>query len=147
MDKRELLLQRLVAVATSLPGVKTVLRNSDEISEHKRPAIAVFDADETADERALRQGHAGRAPNIVEMTPEVLILLGAIPERVGSALNALRASLVKAVLADAELIALAGPNGDVRYVGCSTQLGHGRSMEASMAVHFSFAYVLRHEQL
>jgi len=33
--------------------------------------------------------------------------------------------------------------GRVRYVGCSTHLGHGRSMEGFMGVHFTFAYVLR----
>jgi hypothetical protein len=33
------------------------------------------------------QGHSGRAPNIVEMSPEALILLGGRPERVGSDLN------------------------------------------------------------
>ena len=147
MDKREEILTRLAEVAASVPGVSTIVRNQDEISEHKRPAIAIFDADETADERAEQQGHPGRAPNIVEMTPEVLILLGARPESVGSALNALRTSLIKAVLTDSQLIALAGQNGRVRYAGCTTHLGHGRSMEGSMGIHFSFAYVLRPEQL
>jgi hypothetical protein len=75
-----------------VPGIATAVRNRDEISERARPAIAVFDADESADERAEQRGHGGRAPNIVEMTPEVLILLGAAPETVGSALNALRAN-------------------------------------------------------
>ena len=147
MDKREQILQRLVAVAGGIPDVKTAVRNQDEISEHKRPAIAVFDSDETADEAAERHDHPGRAPNLVTMIPEVLILLGAPPVSVGSALNALRAKLIKAVLTDAQLITLAGPNGRVRYAGCSTHLGHGRSMEGSMAVHFSFAYVLRPDQL
>ena len=130
-----------------MPGIATAVRNQDEISERARPAIAVFDADESADEAAERQDHPGRAPNLVVMTPEVLILLGAAPESVGSALNALRAKLVKAVLTDAQLIALVGPNGRVRYAGCSTHLGHGRSMEGFMGVQFAFAYVLRPEQL
>jgi len=147
MDKREAILARLSEVVGTLPGISTVARNQDEISEHKRPAIVIFDADESADERAEQQGHPGRAPNIVEMSPEMLILLGTVPEQVGSALNGLRAKLIKAVLTDAQLIALAGQNGRVRYAGCSTHLGHGRSMEGSMAVHFSFAYVLRPEQL
>ena len=147
MDKRELLLQRLVDVARGLPGIVTVTRNQDELSEYKRPAIAVFDSDETADEAAERQDHPGRAPNLVVMTPEVLILLGAAPESIGSALNELRAKLVRAVLTDPELITLAGPNGRVRYAGCSTHLGHGRSMEGSMGVQFTFTYVLRPEQL
>ena len=147
MDKRELLLQRLVDVAQGLPGIVAVTRNQDELSEYKRPAIAVFDSDETADETTERHDHPGRAPNLVVMTPEVLILLGAPPESVGTALNEVRAKLVRAVLTDAELIALAGPNGRIRYAGCSTHLGHGRSMEGSMGVQFTFAYVLRPEQL
>jgi hypothetical protein len=147
MDKREQILARLVAVAEGVPGVSTVTRNSDEISEHKRPAIAVFDADETTDEAAERQDHPGRAPNLVVMAPEVLILLGAPSTSVGTALNDLRAKLLKAVLTDAQLIDLAGPNGRVRYAGCSTHFGHGRSMEAAMGVQFSFTYVLRPEQL
>ena len=69
------------------------------------------------------------------------------PKRVGPALNELRAKLVKAVLTDAQLNTLVGANGYVRYAGCSTHLGHGRSMEGSMGVHFTFAYVLRPEQL
>ena len=133
MDKREQVLQRLLAVATGIAGVKSAVRNQDELSEHKRPAIAVFDS--------------GRAPELIVMAPEVLILLGSTPQTVGPMLNTLRASLIKAVLTDAQLIALTGPNGRVRYIGCSTHLGHGRSMEGSMAVHFSFAYVLRAEQL
>jgi hypothetical protein len=80
-------------MATTVPGVITVVRNTNELSEHKRPAIVIFDADEAVDERAEQQGHSGRAPNIIEMTPEVMILLGAVPERVGSALNELRAAL------------------------------------------------------
>jgi hypothetical protein len=147
MDKREQILERLLEVAAAVPGIVTAVRNQDEISERRRPAIAIFDADESADEAAERQDHPGRAPNIVEMAPEMLILLGATPETVGSVLNELRARLVKAVLTDSQLIALAGPNGRVRYAGCTTHLGHGRSMEGSMAVHFTFAYVLRPEQL
>ena len=147
MDKREQILQRLVAVAAAVPGINTAVRNQDELSERKRPAIAIFDADESADEGSERQDHPGRAPNIVVMTPEVMILLGAAPTTVGSSLNSLRAKLVKAVLTDAQLTALVGTNGRVRYAGCSTHLGNGRSMEGFMDVHFAFAYVLRPEQL
>jgi hypothetical protein len=147
MDKREAILARLLEVATGVPGIAAAVRNQDEISERARPAIAVFDADESADEAAERQDHAGRAPNLVVMTPEVLILNGAPPENVGSSLNALRAKLVKAVLTDAQLTSLTGPNGHARYAGCSTHLGHGRSMEGSMGVQFTFTYVLRPEQL
>jgi hypothetical protein len=43
MDKREQILQRLVEIAAAVPGVNTAVRNQDELSERKRPAIAVFD--------------------------------------------------------------------------------------------------------
>ena len=49
MDRREHILERLVAIAGALPGVNTAVRNQDEISERKRPAVAIFDADEAAD--------------------------------------------------------------------------------------------------
>ena len=141
--------------ATSAPG-----RNRSRRTRHqhcrakpgrtlrtKAAGDRIFDADETADEASERQDHPGRAPNIVVMTPEVMILLGAAPTTVGPALNSLRAKLVKSVLTDAQLTALVGTNGRVRYAGCSTHLGHGRSMEGFMGVHFAFAYVLRPEQL
>lgn len=147
MDKREQILVRLVDIAATIPGINIAVRNQDELSERKRPAIAIFDADETADEASERQDHPGRVPNIVVMTPEVMILIGASPTAVGSSLNSLRAKLVKAVLTDAQLTALVGTNGRVRYAGCSTHQGHGRSMEGFMGVHFAFAYVLRPEQL
>jgi hypothetical protein len=147
MDKREQILERLVAIAAAVPGVNTAVRNQDELSERKRPAIAIFDADEAADEGLEHQDHPGRAPNIVVMTPEVMILLGAAPATVGSSLNSLRAKLVKSVLTDTQLTTLVGTNGRVRYAGCSTHLGHGRSMEGFMGMHFAIAYVLRPEQL
>jgi hypothetical protein len=62
------------------------------------------------------------------MMPEVLILLGARSDSVGSALNALRASLIKAVLTDSQLIALAGQNGRERYAGCTIHLGGSMRM-------------------
>lgn len=147
MDKREAILGRLVAIAERLPGIKTAVRNQDEVSERARPAVVIFDGDETVDENGNERRRNGEAPSIIEMTPEALIHLGAVPETIGPALNAVRAKLINAVLTDSQLLALTGPNGRVRYIGCSTHLGHGRSMEGSMSVQFAFAYVLRPDQL
>ena len=147
MDKREAILVRLLEIAGSIAGIKTTVRNQDEVSERARPAIAIFDADETADERAEERGYSGRAPNIVEMSPEALILLGGSPQSVGTALNDVRAKLIKAVLTDIELATLIGSNGRARYVGCGTHLGHGRSLEGALSVQFTFADVLRPDQL
>jgi hypothetical protein len=74
-------------------------------------------------------------------------MLGAKPEELGTAINALRAQLVKAILTDTGLLAILGSNGEARYEGCATALARGRSMEGEMGVSFSFAYVLRPEEL
>lgn len=147
MDKREAILTRLAEIAGGIAGIKTAVRNQDEVSERARPAIVIFDADEAADESSGERGRTGKSPNIVEMSPEVLILLGAPPETVGTALNAMRAKLIKAVLTDNDLAVLTGTNGGARYAGCSTHLGSGRSMEGSMTLQFAFTYVLRPDQL
>ena len=146
-DRRELILQRLVAIAAAVDGVILAERNNDEMSEHKRPAIAIFDADEEGDEALDRRSHAGEAPALVAMTPGIEIKVGAAPEAVGSELNLLRSRLIKAVLTDMELRELLGSNGRARYLGCTTELGRGRSMEGTMQVHLAFTYVLRPSEL
>ncbi len=67
MDKREAVLKRLVEIAAAIEGVATAVRNQDEISERVRPAIAIFDADESAAEHARE--HPGRAPTSSRCRP------------------------------------------------------------------------------
>jgi hypothetical protein len=147
-DKREQILARLLEVVENLSGVVHARRNKDEIPEHQRPAVLIFDADEQALEE--RDAHRAGAPQLVTMTPEILLLLGGTPESVGSDLNAFRAKLLKAVLTDDTLksiIGADGRNGHIRYVGCATSLGHGRMMEAEMGVSIAFTYVLKPAEL
>jgi len=145
-DRRELILARLLEIAKGIDGIAAAFRNRDEISEKQRPAIVILDADEAADD-ADPASRSTRAPRRVAMTPEIYILLGAKPEELGTAINILRALLVKAVLTDAALLAILGSNGEARYEGCATALARGRSMEGEMGVSFSFTYVLRPEEL
>ena len=131
-------------------GEAPQLEKVNEAGEFKRgsigEAIVILDADEAADD-ADPTSRPSRAPRRIAMTPEIYILLGARPEELGTAINTLRARLVKTILADAQLAGIVGSNGDIRYEGCATALARGRSMEGEMGVSFSFAYVLRPEEL
>ncbi len=146
IDRREMILSRLLEIAGSTEGIVAAFRNKDEISERQRPAIVILDADEAADD-ADPGSRPARSPRRVAMTPEIYILLGAKPEELGSVINLLRARFVKSVLGDSQLGSIVGTNGDIRYEGCATALARGRSMEGEMGVSFSFTYVLRPEEL
>jgi hypothetical protein len=145
-DRREMILTRLLEIARSVEGIITAFRNKDEISEKQRPAIVILDADEAAND-ADPTSRPARSPRRISVTPEIYILLGAKPEDLGTAINVLRARLVKAVLTDTSLLAILGSNGEARYEGCATALARGRTMEGEMGVSFSFTYVLRPEEL
>ena len=145
-DRREMILTRLLEIAVGVDGIVAAFRNKDEISERQRPAIVILDADEAADD-ADPSSRPSRAPRRVAMTPEIYILLGAKSEDLGTAINTLRARLVKAILMDPSLLTILGSSGDARYEGCATALARGRSMEGEMGVSFSFTYVLRPEEL
>jgi hypothetical protein len=145
-DRREMILSRLLEIAKGIDGIAAAFRNRDEISEKQRPAIIILDADEAADDADPAQ-RPSRAPRRIAMAPEIYVLLGAKPEDLGTAINILRARLVKAVLTDSQLGSVVGSNGEIRYEGCATALARGRSMEGEMGVSFSFAYVLRTNEL
>ena len=146
IDRREMILSRLLEIAGSMEGIVAAFRNKDEIGEKQRPAIVILDADEAADD-ADPSSRPSRAPRRVAMTPEIYILLGAKPEDLGTAINTLRARLLKAILMDSSLLTILGSSGEARYEGCATALARGRSMEGEMGVSFSFTYVLRPEEL
>lgn len=139
MSKREDILARLVVVCSGIEGVVLCARNRDEISDRQKPAIIIMDADEAAIEGEPKRANAA-GPQIISMTPEIYILLSGEPATVGTELNAMRVALLSAVLNDATLRTITGPNGAIRYEGCATGLSRGRSMEGEMGVSLSFQY-------
>lgn len=147
MDKREAILARLLIVVKAVEGIKTATRNKKAISEDQRPGVQIFDADEEADDREIGRGRPGNAPNLITMTPEIFLVLGAVTETVGTELNTLRAKLVKAIVSDSELATLVGPNGEIRYKACATGLSQGRTMEGEMGIVIDFKYVLNPSEL
>ena len=146
-DRREEVLARLLTVANEVPGATTALRNVGGISETRRPALIVLDADEAVDEMDFGGSRPFDAPTLVVMTPEIFIMVSASAATIGTELNTMRRRVIRSVLQDPTLRALVGTNGDIRYAGCGTALATGRSMEGEMAVSFAFRYVLRPAEL
>jgi hypothetical protein len=143
MDRRELILARLLEIAEDIPGIRNAYRNQDEINESQRPAILILDADEQAEDRdGGRLGRRPTTPTRVGMTPEIYIMLAGTPASVGTSLNGFRASLIAAILGDETLGALTGTNGEILYLGAATSLARGRQAEGSMGLSFTFTYPL-----
>jgi hypothetical protein len=147
-DRREAILSRLLEVFQGLEGIQTVVRNKEKVADKDRPAVQLFDADETASDLMNGQPPSrARGVNLVSMNPEVYILLQEVPENVGTVLNLHRAALIKAVLTDAQLVTLVGPNGGIKYEGCATALSRGRAVEGELGLAFTFTYPLFPSQL
>jgi hypothetical protein len=79
------------------------------------------------------------------MHPEIIIAQQA--DEVGSELTTLRRELIKRVLTDTVLNQQIGGNGAIRYLGCQTDLGWGRSLQGALRAQFVFQYALKIEEL
>ena len=140
MSVREDILARLTAVAAGVSGISAALRNSTAAADTSLPVIIVYDADEQAFERDP-PSRPTRTPRRVSMTPEILIKVVGVPETVGTTMNAILAELQTAVVTDATLIELV-KDGEIRYLGCATQLTIARAMSGDMGASFGFTYIL-----
>ena len=150
MDKREQILQRLVSVAESLPGVSAVLRNQPKLDDTRRPAIVILDADEAVELGPDGARREAGATMLVAMTPQVFIHAtgdNASDDSAGPTVNAWRAAWLKAVLLDPELLALVGSNGSIRYAGSATGFGWGRVMQGEIGIEITFVYPLKPSDL
>lgn len=146
MDRREEILKRVLAIATATAGIVKAVRNTEDFAEQMRPAAVLFDGGEDASE-ADPHGRPINAPRVVTMTPQLLVLLGAVADDVGSDINLIRARLVRAIQTDATLAALTLNDRGIRYLGCETNLNSGRTTEAEMSVFFALTYILRPSEL
>jgi hypothetical protein len=150
VDVREDILARLLVVVASIPNIKSAQRNNTEIPEDLLPAALVFDGDEETDDAADLSMRPSNRPTLVRMHPEIVIAQQA--DEVGSDLTTLRRELIKRVLTDTELneqIVKTGRNGNgaIRYLGCQTDLGLGRSLQGALRAQFMFKYALKIEEL
>lgn len=141
MDNREQILTRLLAVAQSVPDIRSATRNHVVESETRLPAIVLVDGDEETSPENFGRGRPITAPVLTWMRPELHILIIANRAEVGPKLNLLRRRLIRAVLGDEGLRGLCA-NGAMRYEGCVTAFANGRALAGEMQVIFAFQYLL-----
>lgn len=97
-DKREQIIVRLMEVCAN--HANHVRRNDLNVSDAELPAIIVFDADEGLDPIEEDRRREASARRIVQMIPEIAILVQADQAQVGSELNRIRTALINAITAD-----------------------------------------------
>ncbi len=98
-DKREDILARLLAIYKTVVGVAKVARNEQVAEDWNFPALLLRDPGDDAEDAEDARSRPATAPIRVTMTPETYLILGELPETVGTELNRYRARIVKAVQA------------------------------------------------
>lgn len=145
VDTREDILSRLVTVCGSAVSGVTCYRNRTQFSEDMRPCLAVIDGDEECD--ASDPNRHAFSPRRITMHPEIYILATGQSENVGATVNALRASVIAAILGDATLEGSSLNDRGISYDGCTLIIEEGRATEVALNLSFSLSYVLRPDQL
>ena len=150
VDVREDILARLLVVVAGIPNIRSAQRNNTEIPEDQLPAALIFDGDEETDGASDLSMRPSNRPFMVRMHPEIIIAQQT--DEVGSELTTMRRELIKRVTTDTvlnEQIVKTGRNGNgaIRYLGCQTQLGLGRSLFGALLAQFMFKYALKIEDL
>jgi hypothetical protein len=146
VDKRELILSRVLVIMQGLAGITTVARNRGLMTNEKRPAMILLDGDEVSTKlpNPPRSRSAAQFPQVNTMRPEMYILLQEDRPTnltVGQQLNAFRIALSAAIATDTALAALLGPNGSIYYYGCVTDLKSGAALSGQMKVDYQLSYV------
>ncbi len=142
-DIREEILVRLLAILGT--GVERTRRNSDDLSSKTGNAAVLHDGDESITDLPIQRNSRGDPrvlKDFVHMMPGITIIVGSSTEEVGTALNALRQFFLPAIINDATLISLVGPNGEIRYTGLTMETQAGENREGRMTLDFRFQYVL-----
>ena len=150
IDTRELILARLLELVAGIANIRFAQRNNVDIPEDQLPAAIVFDGDEETDDARDAGMRPPNRPTVVRMHPEIIIVEQS--DEVGSDLTTLRRELLRGVLNDTALneqIVKTGRfgNGAIRYLGCQTDLGWGRSMQGALRAQFMFKYTLKPDDL
>lgn len=152
VDTRELILARIIVALDDMPEVQAVYRDrADLLAVDKLPAFVVLDGSE----RTLSKIKTGRQivalPMIVELRPQIFFLMKPLPIKDAGEyppiLSHWRLEVLRAILFDAELNRLTGPNGAIEYNGHETDMQAGRSMEGQIQFDFSFQYYLNPNDL
>lgn len=145
IDRREEILSRLLEIISDVPGVVSAVRNREAVSGDKRPAVIMHDAAEES--AGLENRPRGNTKDIIVLSPQIYILMGAPATDIGTLINGMRRILIPLILADATLRDLcatpvgANRGGDIRYSGCGLDTTTGETREARLELKFEFDYV------
>jgi hypothetical protein len=146
MDRRELILARLLAIAVDIVGVDRAVRNTNEITGKTAPAIVINDGDEHVHEDSNAPRNALGNPAVmrefVQMEPSIQFLVGLPMKDVGTTINQYRAQIVPTIVQDSQLASAVSGDGEIRYTGCTMETQHGEKREGRMLLHFMFIYPL-----
>lgn len=146
-DVRELIMSRIEAIIAGIAGATTTGRMRPFTSDDELPAVIVYDGAEESDEQ--NKPRPATSPITVTMTPEIFIQVSADDAAdAGSAMNNIRASIIRTILEDAILATLVVNGGNsVWYEGCETSIVQTNVALAEMKLMFAFRYVLSPNQL
>lgn len=142
MDKRELILARMLEIARAVDGVETAKRNQLVIDDLQLPAILIFDGAETPRESDPSRRRTVVEPRRVDMQPVITIKADETAENVGTLMNTLRAALLRALFQDEALLALTHDSVGLRYDGCTPVVDNGRVVEGAMQIQVTITYIL-----
>jgi hypothetical protein len=141
LDRRELILVRLEAIARGIEDVDWYGRNALLADSSDRRRITVLEGEEITPEVATSNRHAGDKQQVM-MIPEILIACGARTRDIGPDLNMMRARLIKQVLTDETLLALTVNGRSIQYGGMNSDLAFAALMEGKMSMKFRITYML-----
>lgn len=147
-DKREQILVRLLAILDDIDDFETVGRNRGFKDNDARPCAILLDNDEEIRVTGDRRGRQRMQVTVTTMRPQIHVVakvmkvtnLDADGVNIGTILNSYRILITDAIAKDLDLLNLVGPNGDVAYEGCETDLKLGDNMEGQMLVKLALSY-------
>jgi len=138
-DPREAILNRVVVVCGSVTGIQAAARNRLDVAALRRPAAIVHDgAEQLLD---APQGERRSRLQRMELAPGVTVVIrGDDGAEAGALMTLYRSRIVFAILNDAELIALVGTNGGIRYEGATVALPDAEAREYRITIDLVFTY-------
>lgn len=168
LDRREQILNYIyTGLLPQVPGISpaNLFRDASQLTEDQKPGIVLLDGDEKL--VTDRKGHSlvAMPPAVFVLTPQIFVLLPMVdnvdaavyPQThkgvsapSGPAISAMRAAILQIIVPDQQLIAMCGPNGQVDYEGCETDMKSGSTigtLGAQLQMNFAISYVFDVRQL
>lgn len=150
MSTREDILARINVVIDNIDGTLGLTqagRNQDDLSGRSRPAVILHDGDENLREnnntpKNMRGSGPGILVDFMDMRPRLELLINEKTIDVGTKLNEYRDKILPAIVMDTTLANLVGQNGEIRYLGLSTETSAGEKREGRITLNFSLLYTL-----